>query len=518
MLAILIIMSGCKKTKAKKEETENKNNEIKLGEKKVYSYAIKDDAIYLNYNDNTSEAIYNMNTNAKLKYNYCIYKEQKIYVIYTEEYITTVYVDVIDLLNNNVEKFILDEQFYKSEDNRDLNIYFFEEFRFYKYNLKTKNLKEESKIEETDYSVEDGIKGTKFNDKVYYIDDANLMIWNIKTNKKEKVAEVGDEIITKIVAVLNDNDFFYTDRIKLYFKNELIYNAEDDDTIIESIGLINNDNLQIKINNRRQSLSEDKYKYLNYNIKDKKITSMEEGFEFIYDVHSLDIYSNMEPLEKNLEDEKEEKKDYSTVEINGICEKKIKDNLITNIDEEKICELIDMSIDEFKEYKNNFINGENMSEDENEQKNIENARYNFLVLENFIFLSDKKTVNNLTKYLEKRHPSKYNRLFACVYSGVINYYIEDERTNHKIIGFENTGAVIGTNELQTKINDNFIVFYYFRRDTEGRNASVEQFCLNIYKDIEDFKDFKINFDKYKDGTNDFIDIQIYSKSYMDFLE
>lgn len=306
-------------------------------------------------------------------------------------------------------------------DNRDLNIYFWEKLNFYRYNLKTKKTSEEpvESIYNMGYSVNDSITGIKYNDKVYYIDEANLIILDTKMNKKQTVANfkyTNETNVSKLVAILDDNSYFYTDLEKVYFKGNIIYDASNNDTFIEFIGLIDNNNLQITIHNQeRKSLSDSIYKFLNYDIKSGKTTSIDNGFENIFDIHSLNVYSNIEGVAKdNSNEEKTQTQiNYSAIESNAICKKKLNDNLDNNIDEEKICELIDLSIIEFRDYKNKFINGDETSYDIDENKRqqyIKNAQYNFLALENIILLSDESTVNALTKYLDNEFPSKYNKL------------------------------------------------------------------------------------------------------------
>ena len=119
--------------------------------------------------------------------------------------------------------------------------------------------------------------------------------------------------------------------------------------------------------------------------------------------------------------------------------KKIVNDLNKNIDESKIISMINLSKEEFYEYKNKFLGKEskgisNSIIQKNESKKA--AKRNFLVLENFILnFESRYNINQILKYeyLNTNFEDKYNMIYARVFSGMIKFYFADIRIENMSI-------------------------------------------------------------------------------------
>ncbi len=516
IVCFLLANNGNKTEENNNNEVAETKHEYPKGKNNVSSFGIKsidkNEYLYLNYDDGTSEKIYDVNTNPEYSLIYYIYADQNIYVLYNKSSITE-YVDVIDLLGNKVDRFVVDELSNSNED-RDLNVYYMSKLNMFKFNLKSKNKEEiDPEILQINGYSKDNNLGIKIDNVFYYQnkEEKEIIALNLETDEKQTIK--ANDVFKSLIIVNNEN-YYYTDGKNLYHNNDVLVEGNDN-LLFETIGLINDNNIQIDV----YSSKDMKYYYLNYDIEQDELSQLDDGFERLYSLINLNVTSNFESSEKNNDNgETTVVTDYKKIELKSNSDKSIKDDLSEDIDENKIAKMIDFSTEEFEEYKEKFIYGKDGKTSRNitdeEQEIIDLAEYNFLVLENFILLSDESFTDEIEENMENELSSKYNRLFACVYSGIINYYLEDETTEHSVVEVRNTGYAIGLNELRAKISSNYLLSYIYRRDLESRSEAYEYFFLSIYENIEDFDEFDMNYNKYKNGENTYLNLLICSHDYI----
>ena len=192
--------------------------------------------------------------------------------------------------------------------------------------------------------------------------------------------------------------------------------------------------------------------------------------------------------------------------------KKIVNDLNKNIDESKIISMINLSKEEFYEYKNKFLGKEskgisNNIIQKNESKKA--AKRNFLVLENFILNSDKKLTQSLYEYLNTNFEDKYNMIYARVFSGMIKFYFADIRIENMSI-VSRTDGPAGGKQIEIDINSNYILAYCFGAKEYDENSFYEDIGLYGFEGVSSFDEAR---DK---DIKKYIDTKIMSYDYIEY--
>ena len=437
------------------------------------------DYLYLINSDLTSKKIYKFSNYYSSEY---VLRDNIIYVIYEKpgEKDRTAYVDIINLLTGEKEKIDI-EEIKAGNNDKDYNVYY-SVIKDNKIAIAYKNLKENI---EYDDNYENNYQGIQ--------DQENgLYRITISLNDSEKYYAVSPNEEEKF----QKNKVFY-ENTKKNIKKEIYECDKNGD--INDISFIRKDLLQISVAHLYSAWSVDQFVY--YDINTGKTMERKDGYNNIIlidgdiDIKIPELAEEGETKEFSFDIDKNEQ-DFST------SKKRIEDKDIEEIDEELICEKVDLSMEDLLEYKDIFIGNKPAAysfvgiNDKDKYSKIAERNYNFLKY--FISISNDKTNDELTKFLNEKHEDKYNKLNAAILSGIIKYYFKEDTNPTYITMFRQIPA--GGYEIDLSLGNYYEMSYCFG-DYDFNYISV-----------------LVYYEKYEGNNNTFLKLSINSYEYMGYEE
>lgn len=441
--------------------------------------------IYLIYSDLTSKKIYKFSHYYNSEY---ILRDNIIYVIYEKEYKKddcTAYVDTINLSTGEKDKITIDEIKSGNKD-KDFNVY----YKVLKDNnivIVYKNLIENI---EHDDNYKNDYQMINKNGTISLSDSEEYYITN-------KIDETGIERQT----------VFYKNSEKNI--NKEIYVCDKDGII--DICYIGKDLIQITVEHLFSSdlgTFWDKDQYVYYNTNTGKIIERKNGYNNIFllkdnmNIKIIELVED-EEIKKDVRDIEKIEQDFS------ISKKRIENEVIEEIDEEIICEKVDLSMKDLLEYKDVFTGKKSMvdsSVEENEnEKYSKVSEKNYNIIKFFVINSDDKFNEEVTKLLDEKHEHKYNKLMAAILSGIIKYYF-DEDTNP--INITMLNERLGGYEINLTLGNHYVMIYDFS------DYGSDYIYILAYNDAKSFEDVYNNYEKYQGNNNTFLELYIRSYEFM----
>ena len=439
--------------------------------------------IYLIYSDLTSKKIYKFSHYYNSEY---ILRDNIIYIIYEKGYMKddcTAYVDTINLSTGEKDKITIDEIKSGNKD-KDFNVY----YKVLKDNnivIVYKNLIENI---EHDDNYKNDYQMIKKNGTISLSDSGKYYV----ANKKD---ENGIERQT----------VFYKNSDKKI--NKEIYMCDEDGTI--DICYIGKDLVQITVSHIFSSYSGtfwDADQYVYYNANTGKIIERKSGYNNIV---LLKDDANIK-INELAEDEETKKHVYDVEKIEqdySISKKRIENEVIEEIDEERICEKVNLSMNDLLEYKDLFtgkkIIADSFVEENEKYSKISERNYN--IIKFFVINSDDKFNEEITKFLNEKHENKYNKLMAAILSGIIKYYFDEDTNPINIATFKERSGGYG---IDLTLGNRYAMICDF-----GKYGSDYIYILT-YNDAKNFEDVYNNYEKYQGNNNIFLELYIGSYEFM----
>lgn len=457
---------------------------------KPVSIGSDDDYLYLINSDLTSKKIYKFSNYYSSDY---ILRDNKIYVIYEKslEEDRTAYVDIINLSTGEKEKITIEE--IKVGNNDKDYIVYYKVIKDNRITIVYKNLKENIEYDDN------------YTNNYQMIQENGSYELTINLNNSEKYYSINKE---------NDDNF---KRNTVYYKNsdknikKEIYEC-DERGYIEDISFIRKDLLQISVAHLYSAWSVDQFVY--YDINTGKTMERENGYNNIILIDG-DIDIKIPELIEDEEETKEFSLDVDKIEQDfSTCKKRIENEVIEDIDEEIICEKVDLSMEDLLEYKNIFIGNKpaaySFVGDKDKEKYSKISEKNYNIIKYFISISNDKSNDELTKLLDEKHEDKYNKLNAAILCGIIKYYFEEDTNPVYITMYRRIPT--GGYEIDLSLRNYYAMSYCFG------DYDFNYYSVLVYNDAKSFDDVYNNYEKYEGNNNTFLELSINSYEYMGYWD
>lgn len=523
---------------------DNKNNnqiEENIVEDNIYGtegrYYIgeKDDYIWLINSDLVAKRIYKKSHYYDSQY---IVRDNMLFIIYGN----TAYVDVVDIESGKTYK-VTNQDIAENNGNGLGIIYYKKNQKIYRKDFKT-DIETEDNSEKTYgnyyyfYDEEAGSlkmkEATAEDDEiiyhynnpshiefiigennVYHLGDNSLFVFG-KASKKNTIIQNGNFSSLQVVEY-NASTFAYSDISAVYLVGEDLSKQEilrsDEEGHISSISKISDNVMQIGVEHlvANGGVYWDTDKYYRYDFSTNKL---EETDTYYYGLKPIDISADRI---KELEEVQTTPYKFDVNEIENsksTTSKRILQELNENINEQDVLNKIGLSANDFNKYKDQFVgkNSDNVfsKTQEMQEKYSKIAKRNIIVLENYILKSDDKLTESLISMVNSNGQNKYNKLYACILSGIIKYYIEDDIQKIELVKARAIPA--GGYEIELTINDNYVLAYNYGEE------KTDNYGVLAYKDVSSMDEVNNNYDKYENGENTFLDLNVMSYDYAGYID